>query len=185
MDLTPHLELAVLNAWIGCVPLLVNGALVSILRPAVAKRMADMTGYTRSERLAAIVASLMPYPFMVLSIWTPFSRVLPLVAAGLLVYASGLVVLVSAGVVFYRTPLDRRITGGPYELSRHPIYVSASLMFIGLGVATQGVLLLGLAIVSLYPQHLMILAEERVCNERFGGEYDAYRRRVSRYLPGL
>jgi hypothetical protein len=78
MDLTPRFELHLVNAWLGCLPLLLNGVVITALRPAVARRMADMTGYTRRERTATVVASLLPYPFMLLSVWTPFGASAPL-----------------------------------------------------------------------------------------------------------
>ncbi len=76
------------------------------------------------------------------------------------------------------------VTGGPYSLSRHPLY-------LGEGAAALGLLMIGagwasalLMVLLLVCQYIRILAEERVLSGEFP-EYAAYARRVPRYLPDL
>lgn len=76
----------------------------------------------------------------------------------------------------------RLITGGPYALSRHPLYLGEGLAAIGLTLPTvgwMGTLLIGLFLVA---QFLRLQAEERVLTRAFP-EYADYARRVPRYLP--
>ena len=78
----------------------------------------------------------------------------------------------------------RLVTGGPYGLSRHPLYLGEGVAAIGLTLPTIGWLggvLVGLFLVA---QYLRIVAEERVLTRIFPEEYARYRRRVPRYLPG-
>jgi len=76
----------------------------------------------------------------------------------------------------------RLVTGGPYALSRHPLYLGEGTAAVGLYLPTIGPIgLLGLA-VFLTAQYVRIRAEERVL-ERVFPEYAEYRRRVPRYLP--
>jgi protein-S-isoprenylcysteine O-methyltransferase Ste14 len=76
----------------------------------------------------------------------------------------------------------RLVTGGPYALSRHPLYLGEGTAAIGLYLPTIGPIgLLGLAI-FLLAQYVRIRAEERVLEREFP-EYAEYRRRVPRYLP--
>jgi protein-S-isoprenylcysteine O-methyltransferase Ste14 len=42
-----------------------------------------------------------------------------------------------------------------------------------------------LAVITLIPLVARIQAEEAMLSSQFGGEYDAYRRRTSRLVPGL
>jgi protein-S-isoprenylcysteine O-methyltransferase Ste14 len=171
-----------LNAWLACLPILIVGIGVVAARRDVAKRLAEMTGYTPRERACTVAASVAPYPFMLLSILVPFTAHRALLVAGLVLYAAGLALYVAAFVTFMRSAGTAVIDTGVYRLSRNPIYVAASLMFVGIVAATANLVLLGLELAGLVVQHFMILAEERACAARFGASYDEYRRKVARYL---
>jgi protein-S-isoprenylcysteine O-methyltransferase Ste14 len=76
----------------------------------------------------------------------------------------------------------RLVSGGPYALSRHPLYLGEGLAAIGLllpTVAWPGMLVLAAFLAA---QYVRIRAEERVLEGEFP-EYADYRRRVPRYLP--
>jgi protein-S-isoprenylcysteine O-methyltransferase Ste14 len=76
----------------------------------------------------------------------------------------------------------RLVTGGPYALSRHPLYLGEGLAAIALNLPTlswPGATLLAFFLIA---QYLRIRAEERVLERQFP-EYADYRRRVPRYLP--
>lgn len=76
----------------------------------------------------------------------------------------------------------RLVTGGPYGVSRHPLYLGEAAAAIGITLPTigwAGALLLAFFLTA---QYLRIRAEERVLERTFP-EYGAYRRRVPRYLP--
>ena len=77
----------------------------------------------------------------------------------------------------------RLVTGGPYSLSRHPVYLGEITTAIGVNLATGG-WLSGLAVVYFIVCELMRMGwEERVLAQSFPGEYPEYARRVPRYLP--
>jgi protein-S-isoprenylcysteine O-methyltransferase Ste14 len=77
----------------------------------------------------------------------------------------------------------RLVTGGPYALSRHPLYLGETSAAIGYNLPTvgwPGALLLG---VILLAQYVRIGAEESVLRAQFPDRYAEYSRRVPRYLP--
>jgi protein-S-isoprenylcysteine O-methyltransferase Ste14 len=77
----------------------------------------------------------------------------------------------------------RLVTGGPYSLSRHPVYLGEIVAAIGINLATAGwpgALAIGYFIVC---ELLRIRWEEGVLERAFPNEYPAYARRVARYLP--
>jgi protein-S-isoprenylcysteine O-methyltransferase Ste14 len=77
----------------------------------------------------------------------------------------------------------RLVTGGPYSLSRHPVYLGEIVTAIGISIATAG-WLGGLAIVYFVTCELLrIRFEERVLSRAFPDEYPAYAQRVPRYFP--
>jgi protein-S-isoprenylcysteine O-methyltransferase Ste14 len=82
-------------------------------------------------------------------------------------------------------PGHRLVTGGVYGLIRHPSYLGLLVNSLGWGLAFRsgvGVLLTALAIP---PLRARIGAEEKLLRTEFGDEYDAYRARTSRLVPGL
>ena len=77
----------------------------------------------------------------------------------------------------------RLVTGGPYSLSRHPVYLGEVTTAIGVNLATAG-WLSAVAIVYFLACELMrIRWEERILALTFPTEYPEYARRVPRYLP--
>lgn len=77
----------------------------------------------------------------------------------------------------------RLVTGGPYSLSRHPVYLGEIATAIGVNLATAG-WLSALAIVYFVTCELMrIRWEEEVLRRAFPAEYPAYAHRVPRYFP--
>src|ERR1700730_11922887 len=77
------------------------------------------------------------------------------------------------------------VTSGIYRIIRHPSYLGLLIGTLGWGLAFRsgvGVLLAALMIPPLLPR---VRAEERLLRTEFGAEYDAYRARTSRLIPGL
>jgi len=75
------------------------------------------------------------------------------------------------------------ITGGPFRYSRNPMYLSAALLQLGLGIWLRNVwIVLLLLLTILLINVLSILPEEKFLEERFGENYGEYRRRVRRWL---
>jgi protein-S-isoprenylcysteine O-methyltransferase Ste14 len=77
------------------------------------------------------------------------------------------------------------VTGGVYGIIRHPSYLGLLVNSLGWGLAFRsgvGVLLTALLVPPLLAR---IRADERLLRTQFGDEYDAYRARTSRLIPGL
>ena len=75
------------------------------------------------------------------------------------------------------------IETGPYRLSRNPLYVGLLALYAGLALLAPtfwGLVLLPVAVLLVLWG--AILPEERFLRERFGAPYDAYTRRVRRWL---
>jgi protein-S-isoprenylcysteine O-methyltransferase Ste14 len=77
------------------------------------------------------------------------------------------------------------VTNGVYSVIRHPSYLGLLISSLGWVLAFRsgvGVLITALMIPPLLAR---IRAEERLLHSQFGAEYDAYRARTSRLIPGL
>ena len=77
------------------------------------------------------------------------------------------------------------VTNGFYSVIRHPSYLGLLVNSLGWALAFRsefGVLLTALTIPPLV---VRIRAEENLLRTQFGAEYDTYRARTSRLIPGL
>ncbi len=74
-------------------------------------------------------------------------------------------------------------TGGLYRFSRNPIYLGFAITYLGLAIAMDSPIALGLLIPCLIVVDRFVIArEERYLSARFGAEYEAYKGRVRRWL---
>ena len=77
------------------------------------------------------------------------------------------------------------VTSGIYAVIRHPSYLGLLINALGWALAFRsvaGVLLTALTIVPIIAR---IQAEEILLRSEFGADYDAYRSRTSRLVPGI
>ena len=78
------------------------------------------------------------------------------------------------------------IADGPYSIVRHPLYLFSFIGAIGIGLASENLLVLATLVIfylAYYP--LTILSEERTLTEKFGQGYIDYAKRTPRILPKL
>jgi protein-S-isoprenylcysteine O-methyltransferase Ste14 len=80
---------------------------------------------------------------------------------------------------------DRRLrTGGPYAVTRHPIYTGFLGMLAGTALLAGGHELIALVAVALVLFEVKIYQEERLMLATFPDQYPPYRRRVPQLVPG-
>jgi protein-S-isoprenylcysteine O-methyltransferase Ste14 len=77
------------------------------------------------------------------------------------------------------------VTSGMYGIIRHPSYLGLLLNSLGWVLAFRSWVGVLLTVVTVVPLLARINAEERLLRSQFGEEYDAYRARTSRLIPGL
>lgn len=101
---------------------------------------------------------------------------------GLSLYVLGLV-LCACSIVSFAYPDDRGFnTKGLYRWSRHPIYVSYFVCFLGISLLTHSWLFFLFLLMFQLSAHWIILSEERWCLEKFGKSYQDYMKQVRRYI---
>jgi protein-S-isoprenylcysteine O-methyltransferase Ste14 len=82
-------------------------------------------------------------------------------------------------------PGHQLVTTGMYSVIRHPSYLGLLLMMLGWGLAFRSAIGVLLGALLIAPLAARMNAEERLLQSQFGGEYDAYRARTSRLIPGV
>ena len=109
----------------------------------------------------------------------------------LVVALVGVALVVSAVITLHRhhtTVLPQRaashlVTGGPFAISRNPIYAGFALLHLacGLSLGSPGILLMLLPV--LHVMHHHVIAEEEAFHQRkFGEQWQAYSQRVRRWI---
>lgn len=80
----------------------------------------------------------------------------------------------------------RLITTGPYSLVRHPSYTGLLVIFAALAIhSNHPVGLIALTIPLLVAVGNRIRIEEKAMAEAFGSEYEEYRSRTKKLVPGI
>ena len=123
-----------------------------------------------------------PVPFLPRGL----TRVLgwPLIISGLAIGTLGFREMKRAGTnVDPREPTTAIVTEGPYQFTRNPLYLSMTLIYVGISALANA-----LAPVLLLPiiLHVMrrgvIEREERYLERKFGDEYLNYKAQVRRWI---
>ncbi len=82
-------------------------------------------------------------------------------------------------------PGHELVTDGIYRVIRHPSYLGMIILMLGWALAFRSGLGVILAALIVPPLLARIQSEETLLRLQFGDEYDAYRRRTSRLIPGI
>jgi protein-S-isoprenylcysteine O-methyltransferase Ste14 len=78
------------------------------------------------------------------------------------------------------------VTKGIFNHCRNPLYVGNILMLTGVGILSNSVIYLVLLIpLFLLIYHAIVLAEEHFLSAKFGKSFEAYCKRVNRWVPDL
>jgi protein-S-isoprenylcysteine O-methyltransferase Ste14 len=107
-----------------------------------------------------------------------------LVALGVALAVWALATFRTAGTAIRpNRPASTLVTHGPFRLSRNPMYVALSLLYLGVVLLLNSVWTLLLLPFVIALLHLTVIRqEERYLAATFGIGYDEYRRRVRRWL---
>lgn len=115
-----------------------------------------------------------------------FSRIL-----GALLIAAGLAIVLIAKNKMQKAqtniepwkPTNAIITDGIYSVSRNPIYVAMTLVYLGVTLIFNSPWFLPFLIFVLCVMHFgVILREEKYLEKKFGAEYLEYKQKVRRWI---
>jgi protein-S-isoprenylcysteine O-methyltransferase Ste14 len=140
-----------------------------------------------------VVAGLIPWALTGWETGAWADRLGALRVVGGVLVAGGVVALLEAFVRFVReghgtpapvAPTDRLVVGGAYRYVRNPMYLAVGATIVGQA------LLLGRPILMAYAASFGVavvafvrLVEEPTLSQRYGAQYDAYRRGVPGWWP--
>ncbi len=82
-------------------------------------------------------------------------------------------------------PEQRLVTSGIRSRVRHPIYLGHFCEMVAWSVGTGLAVCYGLTAFAMITGAIMIRLEDAELEERFGGEYREYRKKVPAFIPGI
>ena len=184
MSLIPAFEIGIWNAWIFTIWLMIVIFLEPLdIVPKGREEGSDFTAeFSKTQKHALRYLHIIYLLSIIYSIFVPLKLGTAWFYAGLPIYLVGLISYAMVWVGFATTPLDKPVTRGIYRYSRHPMYLSTIMLFVGIGIATASwVFLLPSAVYVIAPL-LWVDAEEHHCLKHYGDAYREYMKRTPRWL---
>jgi protein-S-isoprenylcysteine O-methyltransferase Ste14 len=187
MSAIPAFEIGVWNAWILQVIFFIVLSAPNFLMSKEAKertnRATQSIPLSKTQKIIGYSTHFVIMPFTVIySIFLPLKLGTVWLYVGLPIFALALVMTVMTTHNYATTPLGEPVTKGIYRVSRHPIYLSGFVLYIGIGLACASwvIILCGVLWVVLW--HIVLPAEERFLLEYYGDFYREYMSKTPRWI---
>jgi protein-S-isoprenylcysteine O-methyltransferase Ste14 len=182
MSLIPAFEIGLWNAWIFTIyPLITIPLLLRIASKRGSTHDEDLDMST-SRRVITGSTKLLVFPVLIYSIFLPLKLGTTWFYIGLPVTLLGLVTRAIVLINWATTPPNKPIIMGLYRYSRHPMYLTDFLFFLGLGIATASWIFLLFSFLWLATNSALGNLEEKDCLEKYGDAYREYMNRTPRWL---
>jgi len=184
MSLVPAFEIGIWNAWIFMSSFLLQWLAIILAGKNVAERSGHPTDMKKSktEKRAGIIGNSIWLLATLYSIFLPLQLKTPWFYLGLAIFLIGLGILTTATINFATAPAEKPVTRGAYYFSRHPLYLSMFIIYIGTGIASASWVFILLGIANIFWIRTEVRVEERYCLERYSGAYRDYTNKTPRWI---
>jgi protein-S-isoprenylcysteine O-methyltransferase Ste14 len=156
---------------------------------ADAKTRQGLGGYQRMRRLvlAVLVVGLFALLLFGQSLFAPETITHETIEmVGVVLIFLGIVGRLWSTLYIGGRKSEEVVTGGPYSITRNPLYVFSSLAAAGVGAQMGSIVAtIGFAALCAAAFHVVILREERFLRDVLGAPYLDYLARVPRFFPKL
>jgi len=181
MPAIPVFEIGVWNVWIFMLINFLPMPIIMRVHKGVLEE--SMRVYGEAHKTVNRIAWVLWILAFVYSIFLPLRLGTIWFYVGFPIALVGVVTFVMVIVSFVTTPIgEKPITTGIYRYSRHPMYITQLVMFIGVGIASASWLFLLLSIVYTGLGFIYTGSEERMCIEKYGDAYREYIERTPRWI---
>ncbi|MGD9143696.1 MAG: methyltransferase [Dehalococcoidia bacterium] len=185
MSLVPAFEIGIWNAWIFMVCYLLTMPLLRLLsKDALEKSDVSAPNKLYNKKENGIVA-FYQYSFLlafIYSIFLPLKLGTTWFYVGLPICLLGFALLLIAYLYFAAAPPGKPLTRGLHRYSRHPVYLTQIIFFIGIGITTASWVFLVFTLLRTISSLMLVIPEERYCIDTYGGTYREYINKTPRWL---
>lgn len=119
---------------------------------------------------------------IIVSIFVPITNQLQTLIIGGGIYLIGMILSVYAMWYFSKADLSKPVTGSIYRITRHPMQVMSFIMWIGISMMTQSLLLSLLTMLYMISSNEAFKMQEAFCLDKYQDEYMIYLKKTPRYL---
>jgi protein-S-isoprenylcysteine O-methyltransferase Ste14 len=179
-----YFQIGWLNLWILALVVFATPLLINKIRGDKGK-----AGLTRATALPAmstverVFYMLVMSPQFVMPLYAflvPFTANATLLGAGLALFVVGQALRVKSTWDYTSAPAGELITHGIYRISRNPGYFSATLVYLGMGLAGGSWLIVAVAVYWFVGYQWVVAVEERFCAKQWLGEFPKYKRKAAK-----
>lgn len=184
MSIFPDHSFGLFNLWVLMVLYVVPMLLTVILRKGVFESTSSRFASSRSSREfnLFIISKILMLIYFLYSIVVPIFLDTAIVIIGFAIYLIGFAFYSAAWITIARSKKGAVFSNGPFRFSRHPVYLSSAILFIGAGFISQSWFYLGLSLLVGISHMFNAVVEEQICLETFGDEYRRYMLNTARWL---
>jgi protein-S-isoprenylcysteine O-methyltransferase Ste14 len=185
MSLIPAFEIGLWNAWIFMLLDVLTFPLffrVATGRAPEVEGKSQVSAMSRIERIALYSSKAIYIPAFIYSIFLPLKLGTVWFYVGLPITLIGFITGVMVILNWATSPRGKPVTNGLYRYSRHPMYVTAFIFFLGVSIATASWVFLLFTILLIAASFYFAPLEEQSCLEKYGDAYREYMNRTPRYI---
>jgi protein-S-isoprenylcysteine O-methyltransferase Ste14 len=186
MTWLPDFKIGLCNAWLFMLFLPLHPLFMIIIDKAfgsgdIFKKMGDVP-VNDKEKWLNLADTLFQIMLLIVSIFLPLRVGTAWFYTGLTISIIGFVIFLISLINVATTPSGQLFTNGVYRFSRHPLYLSTSLIPLGAGIASASWIFMILAVVNWVFFASQVKNEEEDCLQAFGEEYQKYLAKTPRWL---
>jgi protein-S-isoprenylcysteine O-methyltransferase Ste14 len=184
MSWIPSFEIDIWNGWLFMIifPLQWLAVLVCPRHIAEKTSHAPEIIQDRQDRIMAFLTQGFWIGATLYSIFVPFQIGTPWLWVGLALFIAGLTALILATLAVAAAPINKPFSSGVYRCSRHPMYLSMILVYLGVSVAAASWLFFLITVITFFLQRYQMVREEKFCLNKFGSAYRDYMGKTPRWI---
>jgi len=129
-------------------------------------RATSLPAMSTVERAFYILVMAPQFVMPLYAIFVPFTVNVTLLGTGLALFVVGQALRLKSTWDYTNAPAGELITHGIYRLSRHPGYFSATLVYLGMGLAGASWPIVAVAVCWFIGYQWVVTVEERFCEKQ-------------------
>ena len=182
MSFVPVFDIGVWNAWIPMLCSLIPTFLLPVIFKEREREETFTTKFSQTQKTALISLHMIYLLLIIYSIFLPLKLDTVWFYVGLPIFLLGLILITIVFINLATTLPDKPAMKGVYRYSRHPMYLTPFLVFIGVGIASASWVFLLLSIIYIIMPPLFVANEEQFLIKQYGDTYREYMERTPRWI---
>jgi hypothetical protein len=185
MSLIPVFEIGLWNAWIFMLLEVLTFPLFTRIATGRAPEIegkSQVAAMSKTARRTLYSSKIIYIPAFIYSIFLPLKLGTVWFYVGLPITLIGFIAGVIVILNWAASPRGEPVTNGLYRYSRHPMYATSFVFFLGVSIATASWVFLLFTILLIAASFHFAPVEERSCIEKYGDAYREYMNKTPKYL---